>query len=171
MRKDSISSRGIALVSDNVSYPIFYGDPHIIIHTSYTNLTKELNNRLQDEMKKELDVFISKLSLFSKIKAKRFIKNYRKYGMFHFIKDEGVIAFHPSIPLLDFILEFCIEFNCLEVLNKCLEIVDTELFTDVPNCKISADMIYAIKYAKTKSKLHFVWSAGETDWSVYLTDK
>ena len=53
MRKDSISSRGIALVSDNVSYPIFYRDPHIIIHTSYTNLTKELNNRLQDEMKKE----------------------------------------------------------------------------------------------------------------------
>ena len=112
-----------------------------------------------------------RLSFFSRRKAKRFVKGYKKYEFFHFIKDEDVTAFHPNIPLLDFVLQFCIKFNCLEVLRKCLEIVDTNIFTEIPNCKINPDVLYSIMYSKNKSKLHFAWSVGDTDWTVDLSQK
>lgn len=172
MKKDSISSRGLVLVNESGNcFPIFIGDPHTIIHTSYTKQTKELNKKLQWAMKAELDAYIVRLSFFSKRKAKRYVKGYKKYNFFEFIKDEGVIAFCPTIPLLDFVLQFCIKFNCLEVLRNCLEIVDVNIFTETPNCKINPDVIYGIMYSKNKSKLHFAWTTGETDWTVNLTER
>lgn len=172
MKKDTICSRGLVLVNENGNcYPIFIGDPHTIIHAGYTKEIKELNKQLQYAMKCELDAYIVRLSFFSRRKAKRFVKGYKKYEFFHFIKDEDVTAFHPNIPLLDFVLQFCIKFNCLEVLRKCLEIVDTNIFTEIPNCKINPDVLYSIMYSKNKSKLHFAWSVGDTDWTVDLSQK
>ena len=172
MRKDSISSRGLVLVNEkgNCS-PIFVGDPHTIINTSQTKHIKEENHRLQSIMKEEMDAFIVKLSFFSRMKAKRYVKGYKRYNFFNFIKDEGVTAFSPSIPLLDFVLQFCVKFNCLDVLRRCLEIVDYNIFTETPNCKINSDVLYEIMYSKDKSKLHFVWVAGDSDWSVDLKRK
>ena len=169
MKKETISSRGLVLVTEDGScYPIFIGDPHTIINTSLNKTTKEFNRKLQEAMKAELDAYIVKLSFFSRRKAKKYVKGYKKYNFFDFIKDEGVTAFNPGIPLLDFVLQFCIKFNCLEVLHKCLEIVDYQIFTETPNCKVNSDVLYGIMCSKNKSKLHFVWVAGETDWSVDL---
>ena len=170
--KKTIASRGLALVNERSScYPIFVGDPHTVICTTLTKETKTLNKKIQTEMKSELDSHISKLSYFSRRKAKKYLKKYWNYNFFDFVKDEEITAFNPDVPLLNFILQFCIKFNCLDVFYRCLGIVDTVIFTETPNCKVNSDVLYAILYSKDKSKLRFTWMAGEAAWSVNLKEK
>lgn len=172
MKKYGISSRGIILVDENNnSYPIFVGDPRTTIHITYSNKVKKLNQQIQNSMKYELDNYIMRLSLLSRIRANMFLIRYWRYKFFYFIKDEGITAFHPAIPLLDYILKFCIKFNCLEILSKCLEIVDTEIFTKTSIHKINPDMLYSIMYSKDKSNLHFIWTPGKVDWIIDMVNE
>lgn len=172
--ENSISSRGLALVSldDKDMYiPVFIGDPHTIICTTYCEEVVTKNREFRFVMKEVLDSHIKKLSLVSKIKARIFMRKYNKLDIYNFVHSQGMSAFTPNVKLLNFIMEFVIKFNCFDVLEKCLDIVDHKIFTETANCKINPDIIYTIKFTKDRSKLRFEWVYTESDWAVKLTQK
>lgn len=156
--EEFIIPRGLAFNGEENQYFVFIGDPHTTI-SNKKSYVKKLNKSIRVLMRDRIDKYIEKLSFTSRIKARLALRGYWRKKIVNVIKYRGSKAIDPHIPLLDFILKFCIEFNCLEVLRECLEIVDTYIFTDTLNCKLNPDVFYEIMYSKDKSKLYFKWTS------------
>lgn len=157
MNNDSISNRLLVLEANGRYIPVFEGNKESMIYIRQTNSAAMLNKAIRDEMvevaKKN---YISKLKPLHRFRPRMFLRFIKNYDTLCFTKEGEDVAFYPKCNSLNFMLEFCYTFNCLDVLKDSIDIVGKQLIS-YPNRNISADALYTIRYKKEDDKLSFIW--------------
>ena len=121
---------------------------------------KEINKKIKESIKElYTNNFINKIPDFwRRAKISKAFKKINKYDVICFVNDNEITAFHPECKLLNFLLGFSINYNCLDLLIQSIEIIGKELI-DYPIRNVSKDTIAYLKSTKPEG-MRFLWSNG-----------